>query len=104
MMHGAAGLRHLDALEPRGESFRDVLLKEARRVNPAVKALHGDWPSHDVRQHHRRDRFVILRHLSFRDAVFREEQLVGMADRNNHSRISSRREWRSLRWTVHSMK
>ena len=59
IVHRAVLLRHLDALEPRGEALRHVLLDEALLADAGRKALHRDRPAADVRQHHRRDRLVV---------------------------------------------
>src|SRR3954470_965325 len=101
MMDRPVLLRHFHALQPGGKSLRDVLLPEAFLSDPGGIALHRDRPSADVRQHHRRDRLVIGREISFRDSIGGEQDLLRMVD---HDTTSSSREWRSLSCTVHSMK
>src|SRR5262249_30865737 len=101
MMNGAVLLRRLDALQPGGESLRDILLPEALLPDTRRIPLHRHRPSFDVRQHDRRDRVVVRGESSFRDAVLREEHFLRV---RNHETTSMRRGWRSLPWTVHSMK
>ena len=80
MVHGAALLRHLDALQPLGEALRDVLLQEALLADAARIALHRDRTAADVRQHDRRDRLVVGGELALGDAIVREQHLLRMRD------------------------
>src|SRR5438874_1714435 len=113
MVNDAVFLRHVDALEPVGEALRDALLPEAFLIDAGRIPLHRDRPPANVRQQHRRDRFVVRRELAFGDAVLGEQHFLGMRD-HGASRTTSRaalskrtpssRGWRSLPCTVHSMK
>ena len=68
---------------------------------------------HDVRQHERRDHFVVRRQLALGNSVVGKQNFFGMRDhhvslttsRGDLSmRTPSNRGWRSLPCTVHSMK
>src|SRR5919112_4899441 len=114
MMNGAVLLGHLDALQPLGKTLRHVLLEKPRLRDAGVIALHRDGTRPDVREHHGRDRLVVRREVALGDgrlrSLWREQYFVGMADLDDrlrvaraHVRTSSRREWRSLPCTGHSM-
>ena len=80
MMNRAAVLWHFDTHKPLRKPFRNVFLKEARRSNAAVITLHRDWTATQVRQHDRRDRFVVRGQLAFCDPIVRKQDLVRMSD------------------------
>src|SRR5262245_31760520 len=123
MVHGSVLLRHFDALQPGRKPLGDVLVHEALLPDTLRKALHRDRPSADVRQHARCNRLVIGSDLPFSNPIFREEHLLRVG--NHHGlysdaagdtgssfatsrgalsmRTPSKRGWRSLPWTVHSM-
>src|ERR1043165_2807638 len=101
MMDRAAVLWHLDALEPLRKSLRYVFLKETRRANAAVITLHRDRTSPQVRQHQRRNHLVVGRQLALRDSLTRKQNFLRMRD--HYSTTASKRGWRSLPCTVHSM-
>src|SRR5688500_17611023 len=113
MLHRPTLLRDFGDRQPVGRPPVDGLLEEPLLANAFMKALHGDRTTAQVWQHERSDRFVIRGHLSLRNAVVREEHLLGMGD-HDRSHVTSRgfrsvrtpnkREWRSLPWLVHSMK
>src|ERR1041385_8322967 len=101
MMDRAILLRHFNALEPIGKTFRHVLLKKARRRDATMITFHRNGTAPQVRQHHRRDHLVVRGQLAFRDAVAGKQDLFRMRD--HQSTTASRRGWRSLPWLVHSM-
>ena len=111
-MDDAVLLRHLDALEPVGKSLRDVLLPEALLADAGRVALHRDRAALDVRQDHRRHRFVVRRQVALRDPIVREQEFFGMRDHDSlttsraalSKRTPIRRGCRSLLLPVHSMK
>src|SRR5688500_456288 len=80
MVDSAAVFRNFNSLEPLRKTFRDVLLKEAGHADAAVITFHRNRPSSQVRQYHRRDRFVIRGEIAFRDAVVGKEHFVRMRD------------------------
>src|SRR6266516_474847 len=87
MIDGAVVLRNLHAFQPDRKTFRDVLLKEAGRADAAVITLHRHGPTADVREHHRRNRFVVRHKFSLSDAVVGKENFLWMTD---HSLSTSR--------------
>src|SRR6266516_6434788 len=87
MIDGAVVLRNLHAFQPDRKPFRDVLLKEAGRADAAVITLHRHGPTADVRQHDRRNRFVVRHKFSLGDAVVGKENFLWMTD---HSLTTSR--------------
>ena len=68
-----------------GKPFDDVLLQEALRADAAGKALHGDGTAAMCGSMTRRDRLVVGGELALRDAVVREQQLLGMRDHGDLS-------------------
>ena len=80
MMNRAVLLRHLDALQPRGEPLRHVFLDEPLVPDAGGVALHGDRAPLDVRQHDRRDGLVIRCHRALCDPIVGEQHLLGMRD------------------------
>src|SRR5262245_10784926 len=104
MVHDAVFLRNIHPFQPVGETARHALLPEALLFDTTRIPLHRHRPPDDVRQHDRRDRFVVGRQLALGDRRFvphrREHDLVRMCD---HPFTPSKREWRSLRFPVHSM-
>src|SRR5690349_3975883 len=89
MMDDALLLGHFDAFQPIGKSLRNVLLPESLTSNPRRISLHRHRPAAQVRQHHRRDGFVVRRQLSFGDPVLWKEHLLWMGDHDG-SRTTSR--------------
>ena len=71
-----------------GKSLRDVLLPEALLADAGGIALHRDRPAAEVRQHHRRDRFVVGGQLALGDPVVGKQHLLGMRD---HALLPARR-------------
>src|SRR6187399_1834900 len=79
-----------------------------------MEALHRDGSAAEMRQHDGRDRLVVGGELPLGDAVVREEDFLGMRDRDHEGglvtswgdrsvRMPNKRECRSLPCTVHSM-
>jgi len=86
MIDSAFVLWNLDAFQPLGKTFRDVFLKEPRRADAAVITLHRYGSSPDVRQHHRRNRFIIRGEFSLGDAVIGKEDFLWMTN-DLHQRV-----------------
>src|SRR3954467_9653139 len=101
MMDHAVLLRDLDPFEPCGKALRDVFLPEALRTNAGGIPFHRHRPAANVRQHDGRHGFVVAGEVTLGNAVCREEHFLRMRD---HETTPSSRGWRSLPWTVHSLK
>src|SRR5688572_1060039 len=112
MIHRAALLRHRDAHQPVGKAFRDILLPKTLRPDAAGISLHRDRTGAHVREHHGRDRLVISGDLALGDAVVWKQHLFGVSDHVSRTtsrgalskQTPTRRGWRSLPCTVHSIK
>src|SRR5262245_12776091 len=112
MVYGAAFLWHLDSFQPVGEPLRHVLLDESLAADAGRITFHGDGAATNVREHHRRDRFVIRRKRPLGDPVVGEQHFVRVSDHGRSLttsravlsvRTPSSRGWRSLSCTVHSV-
>src|SRR4051812_37998055 len=111
-MDDAILLRYFDALQPRREPSRDVLLHNTLAADAGRVALHGDWSAADMRQHNRGDGLVVRSHFALRNAILREQYLLRVRDHGASLKTSraalsmrtpSNRGCRSLPCTVHSM-
>src|SRR4029453_11764576 len=80
MVHRAIFLGHFDTLQPRGKPFRNILVKETLLANARWVSFQGDRPLANVREHDRRDRFVIRRELALGDPIVWKQHLLGVRD------------------------
>src|SRR5262245_29156476 len=79
-MHDAVFLRNFDTLQPLRKSFRNILLNKSFPADAGRKTLHRHWTSSNVRQHQRRNHFVIRSEIALGDRVVGKKNLVGMTD------------------------
>src|SRR5204863_5792725 len=111
-VHRAALLLHFDALQPLGETFRDIFLKKSLLSDSAMETFHGNGAPTNVGQHHGGNQLVVRGEFALGNAVVGEQNFVGMRDQRA-SRTTSRaalslrmprnRGCRSLPNFVHSM-
>ena len=91
-------LGNLDASQPVREPFLHILLNETLFPNAGGIPFHRDGTIRNVRQHHGRDRLVVVGKFTFCDAVVRKQDFVGMGD--DHVSLTTARADLSLRMAI----
>src|SRR5512144_2592101 len=84
MMNGATLLWYFHAVQPFGKAFDYILLKKSFCSNPTMIALHRDWTSSQMGQHHRGDHLVVVGQLALGYTIRRKHNLVRVGDHTIH--------------------